>query len=447
MTVCERRRIEAGVEPARTSPGERYAMNDITSIVRFRQPDDIDDPLTQILRAGARKLLAEAIEREAEVFLAQMRDLKLPDGRERLVRHGHGPERTIQTGIGPVDVSRVKLRDRGATSEADRIRFTSAILPRWARRTRSLDALLPVLYLRGVSTGDFQEALAALLGKDAANLSPSVIARLTGDWQVEYDRWQARDLSARHYVYVWADGVYLQARMEDHAECMLVLIGATPEGKKELVGFQVGVRESAQSWRELLVEMKARGLAVAPEIAVGDGALGFWKALDEVWPTARHQRCWLHKTANILNKVPKSVQRAMKADLREVHGAPTRAAAETAIDIFAEKYGAKYAKAAECLTKDREALLAFYDFPAEHWDHLRTTNPIESVFATVRHRTVRTKGALSPTTAKLMVFKLVIAASRTWRRLKGDNQLPKVMAGVTFRDGTEVTASPDHRAA
>src|SRR4051794_31431991 len=228
-----------------------------------------------------------------------------------------------------------------------------------ARRTRSLDALLPILYLHGVSTGDFQEALAALLGKDAPNLSPSVIARLTAEWQAEYERWQGRDLSARRYLYVWADGVYLQARMEDHAECMLVLIGATPEGRKELVGFQVGIRESAQSWRELLVDLKARGLAVAPEIAVGDGALGFWKALDEVWPTARPQRCWLHKTANILNKVPKSVQLTMKADLREVHGAPTRAAAAAAIDIFAQKYGAKYPRAVECLTKDREALLAF----------------------------------------------------------------------------------------
>jgi len=422
-------------------------MNDITSIVRFRQPDDIDDPLTQILRAGARKLLAEAIEREAEVFLAQMRDLKLPDGRERLVRHGHGPERTIQTGIGPVDVSRVKLRDRGATSEADRIRFTSAILPRWARRTRSLDALLPILYLRGVSTGDFQEALAALLGKDAANLSPSVIARLTGDWQVEYDRWQARDLSARHYVYVWADGVYLQARMEDHAECMLVLIGATSEGKKELVGFQVGVRESAQSWRELLVEVKRHGLTIAPELAVGDGALGFWTALDEVFPRTKHQRCWVHKTANVLNKVPKSVQPGMKADLREVYLAPNRASAEQAISVFAEKYAARYAKASECLIKDQTALLAFYDLPAEHWDHLRTSNPIESVFATVRHRTVRTKGSLSRKTARLMVFKLVMAAAKTWRRLKGENQLPKVVEGVKFQDGIEVIQMPSQSAA
>jgi putative transposase len=422
-------------------------MNTDTKVVRLRQPDEIDDPLTDVLRAGARRLLAQAIELEADTFLADMRNLKLPDGRARLVRHGHGPEREIQTGIGPVPVSRVRIRDRGATTAVDRVRFSSSILPKWARRTRSLDALLPVLYLRGISTGDFQDALAALLGCDAPNLSPSVIARLTAEWQAEYVRWQGRDLSARRYVYVWADGVYLQARMEEHAECMLVLIGATPEGRKELVGFQVGVRESAQSWRELLIEVKRRGLTIAPEIAVGDGALGFWKALDEIYPGTRHQRCWLHKIGNVLNKVVKSVQPAMKADLREIHGAPTRAAAEGAVNVFVEKYGAKYPRAAECLTKDQDALLAFYDFPAEHWDHLRTSNPIESVFATVRHRTVRTKGALSPTTARLMVFKLVMAASKTWRRLKGENQLPKVVAGVTFRDGTEVTESPSTRAA
>ena len=422
-------------------------MESSTNVVRLRQPDEIDDPLTEVLRAGARRLLAQAVEMEAEAFLAALPDLRLPDGRARLVRHGHGPEREIQTGIGPVAVSRVRVRDRGATGAGNRIRFSSTILPKWARRTRSLDALLPVLYLRGVSTGDFQEALAALLGKDAPNLSPSVVTRLTATWAEEYARWQARDLSARRYVYVWADGVYLQARMESQAECMLVLIGATPEGKKELVGFQVGVRESAQSWRELLIEVKRRGLTIAPEIAVGDGAIGFWRAIDEVFPGTRHQRCWLHKTANVLNKVPKSVQRAMKADLREIHGAPTRAAAEAALDVFVEKYGAKYARAAECLTKDRDALLAFYDLPAEHWDHLRTTNPIESVFATVRHRTVRTKGALSPTTARLMVFKLVMAAAKGWRRLKGETQLPKVVAGVTFQDGTEVIVRPANRAA
>ena len=422
-----------------------------TTVVPLRHPDTIEDPLTAVLRSGARRLLAQAVEAEAEAFLAEMKGLRLPDGRERVVRHGHGPERLVQTGIGPVPVRRVKIRDRGAGTGADegaeRIRFTSAILPRWARRTRSLDALLPVLYLRGVSTGDFGEALAALLGRDAPNLSPSAIARLRGEWEAEHARWQRRDLSARRYVYVWADGVYLQARMEPQAECMPVLIGATPEGKKELVGFQVGMRESAQSWRELLAGLKARGLAIAPELATGDGALGFWTALEAVFPTTRHQRCWVHKTSNVLNKLPRSVQPAAKADLREIWMAPDRATAEAAIASFAEKYAAKYGKAVACLAKDRDALLCFYDFPAEHWDHLRTANPIESVFATVRHRTVRTKGALSQDTARLMVFKLVMAAAKTWRRLKGENQLPKVIRGVTFRDGVEVIDTPAQTAA
>jgi transposase-like protein len=413
-------------------------MNEDSTVVRLRQPEEIDDPLTAVLRSGAQRLLAQAIESEAAAFLALMADRQLEDGRAQFVRHGHGPERTVQTGIGPVAVQRVKVRDRGPTGNSERVRFTSAILPRWCRRSRSIDALLPILYLRGISTGDFQEALAALLGKDAPNLSPSVLARLKGDWQADHERWQQRDLSARRYVYIWADGVYLQARMEPQAECMLVIIGATPEGKKELVGFQVGVRESAQSWRELLVDLKTRGLAITPELATGDGALGFWKALEAVSPTTRHQRCTVHKTANVLDKLPKSVQPAAKADLREVWTAPDRATAEAAIASFAEKYGAKYEKAVTCLVKDRDALLTFYDFPAEHWDHLRTSNPIESVFATVRHRTVRTKGALSQDTARLMVFKLVMAAARTWRRLKGENQLPKVIDGVKFKDGIEV---------
>ena len=307
--------------------------------------------------------------------------------------------------------------------------------------------MLPVLYLRGVSMGDFQEALGALLGKDAPNLSPSVVARLKAEWEADHARWQRRDLSARRYVYVWADGVYLQARMEPQAECMLVLIGATPEGKKELLGCQVGLRESAQSWRELLVGLKARGLAIVPELATGDGALGFWKALEAVFPSTRHQRCWVHKTSNVLNKLPRSVQPAAKRDLREIWQAPDRATAEAAITVFAEKYAAKYGKAVACLAKDRDALLAFYDFPAEHWDHLRTANPIESVFATVRHRTVRTKGALSQDTARLMVFKLVMAAAKTWRRLQGENQLPKVVQGVTFRDGVEIIDTPEQTAA
>ena len=410
-------------------------MTKDTDIIALRQPESVDDPLTEIARDGARRMLAAALRAEADAFVAQHAEEVLPDGRQRIVRHGYGPERSIQTGIGALDVRRPKVRDRAAGPADEKVRFSSAILPKWARRSRSLDALLPVLYLRGISTGDFREALSAILGAEAPNLSPGVISRLTGEWQQEHDRWQRRDLSARRYVYIWADGVYLQARMEPQAECMLVILGATPEGKKELVGFQIGVRESAQSWRELPVDIKARGLAVPPEIAVGDGAMGFWKALDEVFPGTRHQRCWVHKIANVLNKFPKSMQPTVKADLREIWQAETRAKAKAAMDIFAEKYGIKYEKAVNCLTKDRDALLAFYDFPADHWDHLRTGNPIESVFATVRHRTVRTKGALSQTTAKLMVFKLVQTAAKTWRRLKGANQLPLVIEGVTFTDG------------
>jgi len=341
-------------------------MSRDTTVIAFRQPDAINDPLTDIAREGARRMLAQVLIAEADAFVAMWKDVKLPDGRDRIVRHGHGPHRAIQTGVGPVEVRRAKVRDRGNVEAEEKIRFSSAVLPKWARRTKSLDALLPVLYLRGVSTGDFQEALAALLGKEAPNLSPAVISRLTAEWQADYDAWQKRDLSARRYVYVWADGVYLQARMEDNAECMLVLIGATPEGRKELVGFQTGVRESAQSWRELLIDIKQRGLGIAPGLAVGDGALGFWNAIEEAFPSTRHQRCWVHKTANVLNKVALSVQVNMKADLHEIYGAPTRAAAEVAIDVFAEKYGAKYDKAVVCLTKDRETLLAFFDFPAEH---------------------------------------------------------------------------------
>ena len=423
-------------------------MKEDTTVVPFRHANSVEDPLTEIAREGARRMLAEALRAEADAFVASFADVRLDDGRQRVVRHGHGPQRSIQTGIGAIDVRRPKVRDRAqGQPESEKARFTSNILPKWARRSKSLDALLPVLYLRGISTGDFQEALAALLGPDAPNLSPNVISRLTAGWQETYDAWQHRDLSARRYVYIWADGVYLQARMEPQAECILVIIGATPEGKKELLGFQVGIRESAQSWRELLVDIKARGLAMAPEIATGDGAMGFWKALDEVFPGTRHQRCWFHKISNVLNKFPKSMAPALKSDLQNIHHAETRADAVAAVETFREKYGVKYAPAVTCLTKDIDALLAFYDFPAEHWDHLRTSNPVESVFATVRHRTVRTKGALSQKTVKLMVFKLVQAASKTWRRLKGRNQLPKLIEGIKFTDGVAVVDTTETSAA
>jgi len=423
-------------------------MKDDSTIIQLRQPGLVSDPLTEIAREGAQRMLAAALKAEADCFVEMFSHDRLPDGRQRVVRHGVGPERVIQTGIGPITVQRQKVRDRATDVPASgKIRFSSNILPRWARRSRSLDALLPVLYLRGVSMGDLQEALTALLGPEAPNLSPGVTARLIEAWQEEYDRWQRRDLSARRYAYIWADGVYLQARMEPEAECILVIIGATPEGKKELLGFHVGTRESAQSWRELLVDLKARGLTIPPELAVGDGALGFWKAMDEIYPATRHQRCWFHKISNILGKFPKSMAATVKANLQEIHHAETKAAAQAAINVFKEKYGIKYAPAVACLAKDEEALLAFYDFPAEHWDHLRTSNPIESVFATVRHRTVRTKGALSQKTVKIMVFTLIRAASKTWRKLKGANQLPLLIEGVKFVDGIASSDARENRAA
>jgi putative transposase len=423
-------------------------MKDDSTIIQLRQPGLVSDPLTEIAREGAQRMLAAALKAEADCFVEMFSHDRLPDGRQRVVRHGVGPERVIQTGIGPITVQRQKVRDRAIDVPASgKIRFSSNILPRWARRSRSLDALLPVLYLRGVSMGDLQEALTALLGPEAPNLSPGVTARLIEAWQEEYDRWQRRDLSARRYAYIWADGVYLQARMEPEAECILVIIGATPEGKKELLGFHVGTRESAQSWRELLVDLKARGLTIPPELAVGDGALGFWKAMDEIYPATRHQRCWFHKISNILGKFPKSMAATVKANLQEIHHAETKAAAQAAINVFKEKYGIKYAPAVACLAKDEEALLAFYDFPAEHWDHLRTSNPIESVFATVRHRTVRTKGALSQKTVKIMVFTLIRAASKTWRKLKGANQLPLLIEGVKFVDGIASSDARENRAA
>src|SRR6187200_360635 len=355
---------------------------------------------------------------------------------QRLVRHGHRPERAILTGLGPVPVRAPRIRDRTGAGEG-RIRFTSAILPPYARRSKSLEVLIPILYLRGISSGDFEDALSALLGPDAGGLSASSIARLKDAWSDEHARWSKRDLSAKHYVYFWVDGIHVQARLEDSAQCLLVIIGATPEGKKELVGLIDGVRESAQSWKDLLLDLKRRGLAIGPELAVADGALGFWQAIEEVWPKTRGQRCWVHKTANVLNRLPKSQQSKAKRALQDIWMAETKNDANAAFDAFVETYAIKYDKAVGCLTKDREALLAFYDFPAEHWKHLRTTNPIESTFATVRHRTVRSKGCLSNRTAIAMVFKLAQAAEKSWRRLDGHSQLPKLITGVKFIDGIE----------
>src|SRR5881409_1759466 len=417
-----------------------------TNVFKLAQPGTFTDSLTEILRSGARSLLTQAVEAEVGDFLHRHADLKTEAGRRRLVRHGHLPEREIMTGIGPVAVRQPRLRDR-AVSAGERIRFNPAILPPYARRTKSLEVLIPILYLKGISTGDFEEVLAALVGKDAGGLSASTIGRLKDAWSDEHARWSKRDLSGKRYVYFWVDGIHVQARLEDAAQCLLVVIGATPEGKKELVGLIDGVRESAQSWRDLLLGLKRRGLAMGPELAVADGALGFWQAVEEVWPQTRGQRCWVHKTANVLNKLPKSQQFKAKRALQEIWMAETKKEALVAFDAFVETWGVKYDKAVECLSKDRDALLAFYDFPAEHWKHLRTTNVIESSFATVRHRTVRSKGCLSNNTALAMIFKLAEAAEKSWRRLDGHNQLPKVILGVKFADGIEIESQAQPAAA
>ena len=402
------------------------------TVIAFRNPADFqEDPLTGVLQAGARKLLAQAVEAEAALFLEAYAAFIDDAGRRRVVRNGYLPERAIQTGIGPVSVRQPRVRDRGDGA----IRFTSAILPRYLRRTKSLEDLLPWLYLKGISTGDFSEALAALLGTQAPGLSASTISRLKDVWGAEAEHWRRRDLTAKRYVYFWVDGIYFSARMEEEKQCILVVIGATEAGQKELLAITDGYRESAQSWRELLLDLKRRGLVKAPELAIGDGALGFWKALREVYGKTREQRCWVHKTGNVLNELPKGLQKKAKQHLHDIWMAETRKEAESAFDFFLEAYGAKYDKAAACLAKDRDVLLTFYDFPAKHWKHIRTTNPIESTFATVRLRTYRTKGCLSRKTAMAMVFKLCQCAQGKWRKLNGSDHLAEIIHGIKFVDG------------
>ena len=409
-----------------------YAVSE-DKVIQWKSPGApgaVHDALTEVLREGAQRLLASAIEAEVAAFLERYRDQKTAEGLSRVVRNGRLPSRTIQTGIGDVEVSVPRVRDRAGT-----VRFTSSILPPYLRRTKTLEELPPWLYLKGVSTGDFQEALTVLLGKDAPGLSASTISRLKESWKEEQQRWSRRDLSQRRYVYLWVDGIHFEVRLEDAAQCILVVIGATPEGKKELVALADGYRESEDSWRELLLALKSRGLKVDPHVAVGDGALGFWKALPQVFGTTQAQRCWVHKTANILNKLPKSQQPKAKAALHEIWMAATRQDAEKAFDHFLTVYRPKYRKAVECLEKDREALLTFYDFPAEHWIHLQTTNPIESTFATVRLRTDKTRGCVSRESILAMVFMLVKSAERHWRKLNGIPRLAQVIEGVVFKDG------------
>lgn len=403
------------------------------NVIALKKPE-IEDPITDILRAGARQLLAAALAAEIEQFLEQYKGLTDNQGCQRIVRNGHGKEREIQTGLGQIPLRAPRVRDREPGSPEDRIRFTSAILPPYLRRTKSIETLLPWLYLKGISTGDFTEPLAALLGENAPGLSASTITRLKGVWQEDYQRWQQRELSQKRYIYFWADGIYCPVRMDDR-QCLLVIIGATEDGHKELVALEGGIRESEQSWAELLLDLKHRGMKTPPKLAIGDGALGFWKALAKVYDATRWQRCWVHKTANVLNKLPKGLQAKAKAKLQQIWMAANKEEAEKNFDHFIQTYEAKYPQATACLEKDRDVLLTFYDFPAEHWRHIRTTNPIESTFATVRLRTAKARNCFSALTVLTMAFQLCRCAQKRWIRLHHPERLGELIQGVQFVNG------------
>jgi transposase-like protein len=419
-----------------------YAMTDSTLRALSQPEPPVTDPLHELLRQGARDLIAKAVEAELATFLAQYADQRLDDGRQAVVRNGYLPERTVQTGVGDVSVQVPKVRDRSGGGA----RFNSSLLPPYLKRARSIEELIPWLYLKGISTGDYQEALAALLGDQAKGLSANTVSRLKKQWEDEHTEWRKRDLADRHYVYWWADGVYSNVRMGDRL-CLLVIIGVTEQGRKELVAVEDGFRESAASWETLLTGLRERGLAQAPKLAVGDGAMGFWAALSKIYPETDHQRCWVHKTANVLNKLPKSVQPKVKADLHDIWMAETRDEAHRAFDRTVKRFEAKYPKAMGCLAKDRDELLAFYDYPAEHWVHIRTTNPIESTFATVRLRTKRSRNCGSRATTLAMVFKLLQSAQKRWRRIKHFQKLELVVSNVKFQDGEQVVDQSDRNAA
>lgn len=402
------------------------------NIFSLENPEEKADLLTGLLREGARELITKAVHIELTEFLALYDGVTDSLGRRQVVRNGYLPERPIMTGVGPVDIQVPKTRDRSG----QKIHFRSELLPPYIKRTKSVETVLPWLYLKGISTGDFSEALAALLGKDAKGLSAGTISRLKQCWVNEYDDWRTRDLSKESYVYIWADGIYFNVRSDDAKQCILVIIGVTSRGDKEFLAIEDGYRESEQSWTEVLVNLRDRGFK-SPKLAVGDGALGFWKAVRKVFSQTRSQRCWVHKTANILNKLPKHSQAKAKQYIHDIWMAETKENAEKAFDLFIKTYQLKYPKAAQCMEKDREELLAFYDFPADHWPHIRTTNPIESTFSTIRLRTKKTRACVSRTTILTMVYKLGLSAEKGWRKLRGFKRLADVINGVKFIDGID----------
>ncbi len=397
------------------------------------------DPLTEVIRQGARRLLMQAVEAEVAVWINERAHLIDKQGHRQVVRNGYAEPRTIVTGVGPVEVTMPRVHDR--RPQGEREPFTSKILPPYLRKAKSVEELIPWLYLKGISTGDFNEALAALLGPNCPGLSASTVTRLKAIWEAEYKQWNERDLNDKRYVYVWADGVHFNVRLEEDRTCILVLMGATEDGRKELIGIADGYRESEQSWKSLLLDVKQRGLTVDPHLATGDGALGFWKALPQVYAKTRPQRCWVHKTVNVLDKLPKRLHGEAKDRLHQIWMAPTREDAEIAFDHFVATYEAKYPKAVACLSKDRKQLLTFYDFPAAHWIHLRTTNPIESMFATVRLRTAKTKGCGSRVATLTMVFKLAMSAQQRFRKLNGHELIGDVVAGIQFINGEKKRAA------
>lgn len=407
-----------------------------SNVFEFTNPEQFQDFLTEYLRNGAQQMICKAVEIELAEFMSQYVDRLLPDGKAAVVRNGYQPEREIQTGIGPVPVKIPKVRSK----DGEPVTFHSALVPPYVRKTKSLEAALPWLYLKGVSSGEMASALEVLVGPKAKGLSASTVSRLKQEWAEEYKQWRTRSLSKDKWVYVWADGIYSGLRGEDAKLCALVIVGVNEQGQKHFLAIEDGQRESTQSWREVLLDLKSRGMNT-PKLAIGDGAMGFWSALDEVFPETGHQRCWMHKTGNILNHAPKSVQPKMKDALYDIWQADTKERAEKAFDLFIEKFNAKYPKATLSLQKDRDELLAFYDFPALHWQSIRTTNPIESVFGTIRHRTKRSKGCLNRDGMLHMIFKLGICAQLKWRRLRGFNHLAKVITGVKFKDGIEVFKS------
>ena len=406
-----------------------------SNVSELEGQEQIVDPLTELLRKGAEQMIYRAVNEELQALLAGYSERRTADGKSAVVRNGYHPERELQTGVGPVTVRIPKVRSKSGEPVA----FRSALVPPYVRKTKSLEAALPWLYLKGISTGEMSEALKVLIGPKARGLSPAVVSRLKKVWAKEYHAWCDERLDKEQWVYVWADGVYSGLRSEQTKLCALVVIGVNERGEKRFLAIEDGMRESTQSWREVLLKLKSRGMNI-PELAIGDGAMGFWAALEEVYPESRHQRCWMHKTMNVLNCLPKSVQQKAKQALHDIWQAESREEAEKAFDLFIETYETKYPKAANCLQKDHEELLAFYDFPAQHWQSIRTSNPIESTFGTIRHRTKRSKGCLTRDGMLHMMFKLAQCAEKKWRRLRGFSYLAKVVTGVKFKNGIEVTA-------